>query len=551
MEARQPLAHVVNATVATSRFTTLIDALRPVEGEPPDEPSRPGLGFLDARCELTAARTRGDVWREACQVGHGLLSRGLSAGERVLVMLPTGPEFLASFFGVQLAGGVPVPCPAPFRVASIPPHMASLSAILRGSGARLLIADAAVTEPVRIALGDGIREVVSAEDLTAAALAGVGSETDFPTLDPDAPALVQYTSGPLLEPTGVVLSHRAVLANVAGIGDALGLESARSTVVSWLPLYQDMGLIGTLMTSLVFRMPCYLLKPESFLFKPAVWLQAISKYGASLSAAPNFAYRLCARRVRPERIDGLDLTSWRVAFNGAETIDATTREVFGARFGDFGFSADAFVPVYGLAENSLVATTRPAGAAQQTYAFDGRELVSVGRPIAGMEVAVVDDANAVVREGQVGEVRLRGPSVMAGYLGDPERSRAHLRDGWLATGDLGLVDDGELYLVGRRKQLIIKRGKNYYPADLEAAVRDLDGAGGDTVVVASAEANERQGTEDVIVTIESPDHDDQEACRELSAAISRGLMARFGLGADRVDVVAPRTLGSRREPLTA
>ena len=274
----------------------------------------------------------------------------------------------------------------------------------------------------------------------------------------------------------------------------------RHSGVTWLPLYHDMGLIGCLLTAMERPATLTLLRPEDFVARPAVWLQTISKYRATVSPAPNFAYSLCVKRVQDEEMAGVDLTCWRVALDGAEMVVPEVIRAFERRFRPWGFRTDALTPVYGLSEASLAVTFSDIDAPPTLRRFDrqalevegiatetedGRELVSVGRPVPGVAMRIVDERGAQLAEGLVGRIECRGPSLMKGYFGQAEATAEVLHDGWLDTGDLGFVSRGELFITGRTKDMLLLRGRNYSPDDLERAVDALSDVRTGCVVAAS------------------------------------------------------------------
>jgi len=275
--------------------------------------------------------------------------------------------------------------------------------------------------------------------------------------------LIQFSSGTTVDPKPVALTQSNVLANVAAIQTIVPDDDAQAGV-SWLPLYHDMGLIGCLLLAVARPGPLTLLGPEVFLARPALWLRAISRKKATLSVAPNFAYGLCVRRARDEELAGVDLSSWRFALNGAEPVAPAVLQRFCERFGKYGFDPRALMPVYGLSEASLAVTFTPAGRGARTLQREERSLASVGRPLPGIEV-----------ETREGRIFVRGPSVMREYFGNSRATAAVLQGGWLDTGDLGFEEDGELFVTGRAKEVIILRGKNHAPQEFEDALDGLDG----------------------------------------------------------------------------
>jgi acyl-CoA synthetase (AMP-forming)/AMP-acid ligase II len=395
-----------------------------------------------------------------------------------------------------------------------------------------------------------------ADDDLKARLAHVLVEADFagqsatptplPSVSGSDIAFLQYTSGTTGNPKGVMISHRAVCANTYGI--ARGMKQTSDDVgVSWLPLFHDMGLIGALLRAVCHPTPLHVMPPERFIVKPAGWLKLMSDVGGTLSPAPNFAYDLCTARAG--ELEGVRLDRWRVALNGSEPVHAPTLSRFFEKFGPLGFDPAAMMPVYGMAEATLAVTFSPVGQNVRALGLDRKSLeedgrvvlsgeaaarlaISVGPPLAGTSVSVVDESGRVVPEGVVGEVRVSGPSVMDGYFRNETASAAVLSDGWLSTGDLGFVHGGSLYIAGRAKEMVIKGGRNLYPYDVERVVGELTGVrlGG---VAAFGRVNEATGTDDLVVVAETSEKD--PTVREaLTRSIRGEVLAVLGVGVDDV-----------------
>jgi amino acid adenylation domain-containing protein len=466
------------------RSGSLLAALRAHSAESAD---RRAFLFLDSNGNETAELGFGELDRRVRSVAAALDARG-ARGERALLLFPPGLDFVVAFLGCLRAGVVAVPAypPRPNR------HQPRLQAIARDARARLVLATPEITAAAGM-LCASVPELGDAAWLALEELSAGGEAWDGPDPEPDAPAFLQYTSGSTSDPKGVVVTHANLVHNEEAIRLGFG-QSAASVVVGWLPLYHDMGLIGTVLQPLYLGATAVLLSPLAFLQRPRLWLETIDRYRATTSGGPNFAYDLCVRKVGEAERAGLDLSSWSVAFNGAEPVHAETLARFSSAFAPCGFRAEAFFPCYGLAEATLfVAGGDPAGE-PVTRAFRGedlarhaaveaapgeagaRPLVGCGRPSAGQRIAVVDPESGVpCPPGRVGEVWVAGPSVAAGYWGRPEDSerlfRARTADGdgpFLRTGDFGfLAADGELFVTGRLKDLIILRGRNHYPQDVE------------------------------------------------------------------------------------
>jgi acyl-CoA synthetase (AMP-forming)/AMP-acid ligase II len=333
-------------------------------------------------------------------------------------------------------------------------------------------------------------------------------------------AFLQYTSGSTGEPKGVMLTHANLLANIHAMIRGCPVTPA-DTVVSWLPLYHDMGLIGAWLAVLCAGARLVLMLPATFIARPARWLRAISAWKGTLSAAPNFAYDLCATKLDDVDLEGLDLSSWRVAFNGAEPVHLETLERFAARLAPYGFRREALAPVYGLAENCLGVTFPPPGRGPQADRVKRREFlekgmaepagadeayaltfVGCGRPLTTVELRIVDEAGREAPEREQGRVEFRGPSATAGYYRNPAATRRVLDRGWVDSGDLGYIAEGELYVTGRAKDLIIRAGRNIHPQELEEAVGMVPGIRLGFVAVFGTHSA-RSGTERLVIAAET------------------------------------------------
>jgi 1-acyl-sn-glycerol-3-phosphate acyltransferase len=514
--------------------------------------SQRGAGTHPAQpTQLSYARLRID----ALAVAAGLAGRGCGAGDAVALMLPTGSEFFSAFYGAIYAGCVPVPLYPPARLAQLEDHLQRIAGILHNAEARLLITvpEAKPVAQLLRARCTALRSVATVSELAVAA----GPFVRCP-IGAASTAFLQYTSGSTGQPKGVVLSHANLLANVRAMWRASQVNSA-DTFMSWLPLYHDMGLIGACIGSLVVGYRLVLMSPLDFLAKPSRWLWAIHRHRATLSAAPNFAYELCANKIPDSELDGLDLGSWRLAFNGAEPVGAQTIERFAARFARYGFRREAMFTVFGLAEGVLGLTFPPLergpvvdrieraaltrdGSAKPARAGDTTALllVSCGVPLPGHEVRVVDRAAHELAERAQGRVQFRGPSATSGYYKNPAANAALFAGDWLNTGDLGYFAAGELYITGREKDLIVRRGVNIHPAELEAEVANLPGVRRGGVAVFAA-TDPRSGSERLVVLAETRATDAGER-QSITAAITRLAAERIGMPPDDIVLAAPRTV---------
>jgi acyl-CoA synthetase (AMP-forming)/AMP-acid ligase II len=475
--------------------TTLVDWLAGV-GAASDGPEANGIRLLDRREDATFS-SWGHLLEEGLRVAAGLRAEGVVVGDRVALVHPTGWEFLHAFFGCVLAGAVPTPLYPPVRLARLDEYSLRTAAMLEACGAVLVVADPRVRRILGPAL-ERARPRLGCRTTRELEAGEFGAGLHSP--DPEDLALVQFSSGTTVDPKPVALSHRAIVAQVETLSQAWPEDGTVHSGVSWLPLYHDMGLIGCLLSALQRGATLTLIPPEVFVAYPAIWLRAISRFRATISPAPNFAYALATERVTENQLEGVDLSCWRVALNGAESVVPEVLRSFCRRFAPFGFRPEALTPVYGLSEASLAVTFSPLSEPFRTERFGRRELseegravvdaggleiVSVGSPLPGFSVEIRDDLNQPVEVGVVGAVWVTGPSLMTEYLGRPEATRQALRDGWLDTGDTGFLHQRELFLTGRRKDLLILNGRNHPPEEVEQAVSVLPGVRTGCVVARS------------------------------------------------------------------
>ncbi len=507
--------------------------------------------YLYGESESAESLTYADLREGARAVAAGLVAQGVEPGQTVAVMLPTGKEYLFSFFGILIAGGIPVPIYPPARWSQIEDHLQRHGGILANSQARLLItvAQAKPLSMLMRAYTDALRSIVTVADL-----AGHASAHPHVARSASDLAFIQYTSGSTGNPKGVALTHANLLANIRASGAAIQVQS-EDVFVSWLPLYHDMGLIGAWLGSLYYGIPLALMSPLAFLARPSRWLWAIHRHRGTLSAAPNFAYELCARKLRDEELEHLDLSSWRVACNGSEPVGADTLEAFATRLAPYGLRREALMPVYGLAECSVGLTFPPpnrgplidiieresfvsSGNAVAAAAGDARVLrmVSCGRPISGHQVRIVDSSGREVGDGIEGRLEFKGPSATSGYFRNPEQTRKLFHGDWLDSGDFAYIANGEVYITGRVKDVIIRGGRHIYPYELEQAIGNIPGIRKGCVAVFGS-PDPVSGTERLIVLAES--RETQSQAREgMLQQINAAAMAVVGVPADDV-VLAP------------
>jgi acyl-CoA synthetase (AMP-forming)/AMP-acid ligase II len=506
-----------------------------------------GRVVLVSAGEEELALTWAEVRSRARRMAAALMARGVAPGDRVAMVLPTGRDFLDAFFGAWLAGAVPVPLYPPVRLGRMDEYARATARMLTCAGARVVLSD----RRIRLLLGRALETVALPLGApTVAELMEETAEAERPS-NPEDLGLIQFSSGSTVDPRPVALTHANLLAQCAALKQLLPMpEGGSNTGVSWLPLYHDMGLIGCLLAAAAWPGGSLaLLPPEAFLARPAIWLRTLSRHRGIISPAPNFAYGLCLKRVRDEELEGVDLSAWRYALDGAEPVSAELLERFADRFARFGFRREALMPVYGLSEASLAVTfTAPEGTKRvlrldgQRLAVDGRlapgnrALVSVGTAVPGVELEVRGEA--VLDEGQVGRVFVRGASVMRGYAGQPEATaRALSADRWLDTGDLGFVDQGELFLCGRAKDLVIIRGANHAPQEFEECLDGLPGLRAGCAVALGALLD--GGTEESLLVLAEVT---EGGLPGLATAVSGAVVERTGVRPGQVVLLAPGTL---------
>jgi fatty-acyl-CoA synthase len=531
----------------------------------------------DERGEHQFTLTFGELYSAAQKCAEELARRGVPAGGRVSLMLPTSRQFFICYAGILLAGAVPVPIYPPFRADRIEEYAERQSAILNNAGVCLLLTFRRA-EAVAKLLKPRVKSLVSVVDagklLDAAEREPPPAPGALPAFISGSRlrkgsdiALLQYTSGSTGDPKGVVLTHANLLANMRAVAEATQMGPA-DVGISWLPLYHDMGLIGAWLTLLLHGVPLVVLSPLAFLTRPERWLQAFSKHKGTITAAPNFAYELCVRKISDKAMEGVDLSSWRAALNGAEPVNPETLERFITRFSKYGFKREAMLPVYGLAEASLGVTVPPLSrgplvdrVGRDAFTTQGRAIpakpeddtaiafVSAGKPVPRHEVMIVDEQGNEVADRTEGYLWFRGASATSGYYQNAAETEKLLPRGaakgdgefaWVNSGDRAYRADGEFYVTGRVKDIIIKGGRNLYPHEVEELASRADGIR-KGCIVAFGLKDQASGTEKLVVVAESREESKTRRATIASAItdeVSRGL----GLPPDRVELIPPGSI---------
>ena len=546
-------ASALPAVPAANEARTLIEVL---EWHTARHADRLHLTVLQDEASVLGALTYGELAARARRMAEGLIGHDVSPGDRVGVMLPTSVEFFVAFFGVLYAGAIPVPIYPPMRLSQLEEHLRRQTGILRNAGACMLIT---MEEGRRLAglLGNLVESLQTVT--TVAQIEASAKPVTLPQLkDAGAIALIQYTSGSTGDPKGVVLSHANLLANIRAMGTTMDASSA-DVFVSWLPLYHDMGLIGAWLGCLHYAARLYVMAPLSFLIRPQSWLWAMHRYRATFSASPNFGFELCLAKIADEDLKGLDLSSLRMVANGAEPVSVQTLRKFTARFGRYGFPAQAMAPVYGLAESSVGLAFPPLGRVpvidrvnRDQLSIHGRaeparpdeptalEIPACGQPLPGHEIRVIDEAGYELGERREGRIEFRGPSATRGYFHNEAKTRELFHGDWLDTSDRGYVAGGDIFVTGRIKDIIIRAGRHLYPQEIEEAVAGVPGVHKGGVAVFGV-PDRASGTERVVLLVETREAD-QIARAALQARAHEVVTDVAGTPPDEVVLAPPRTV---------
>jgi fatty-acyl-CoA synthase len=483
-----------------------------------------------------------------------LQANGVGPGSHVAILGPTTRPLVTALQATWTAGATVVALPLPMRLGSIEAFVDQTRARIAHADAAVVVADRDLAPFLDQDTVDA--PIVLLDEIVHDGAPGDAARLEEPPDNPDRLAILQFTSGSTADPKGVMLPDRCVLHNIDAIVEAAGIGPT-DRAVSWLPLYHDMGLIGLLMTPMLLGFELVLGAPQDFMAAPASWLEWFSEFRGTITAGPNFSYALAARALRRIGVGGLDLSSWRLALNGAEPVDPVAVEAFCDAGSAHGLDAKAAFPVFGMAEATLAVTFPEQGAGMtvdrvdrvalehESYAAPAsgegsRRLAFLGRALRGFELRIVDpDSESVARDREVGELEIRGPSVTPGYYGNPTATAAAFHDGWLRTGDLGYLVDGQLVVCGRLKDMIIVGGRNVFPEDVERAAAAVDGVRAGNVIAFGTERRRgRERTSESIIVVAETRADVGHDVASVRDAVAETV--RDAVGVPPADVVLVR-----------
>lgn len=507
---------------------TLIDVLNDARSV-----THKGYTFLNDALE-------GEEWsfqalsEEADRRARYFLSMGLKPGDRLAMVVPEGEDFVLSFFGAVRAGIIPVPMYPPLALGKLDSYIDTAARILTTAGARMLLTTKQVSPILWSLIGKvkGLEDIILTQRVKEEAQ---HAQADLSGIEitADSPCFFQFTSGSTSDPKGVIVSHGNLVANAKAIMfDGLKSDPETDIGVSWLPLYHDMGLIGFVVAPILAHVRVVFIPTLSFVKRPNSWMETVAKYKGTITFAPNFAFGLAAKRATPRRLEGLDVSSIRVLGCGAEPINPNTMRTFVDTFAAAGFRPEALMPCYGMAEATLamafddlstpfktVTIDRDRYEAQhEAVLYDGDEeakrleLVACGSTFELHDLGIMSDEGELLDEGRVGEIVFKGPSVTNGYHDNPEASEALLAGGWLHTGDLGFVLNGQIFISGRKKDLIILNGRNYYPQSIEWECEHVEGIRRGNVVAFSTPG---ASSEELVIVAETKIEDELEAMAQV------------------------------------
>ena len=514
--------------------------------------SEKGLNFHDMRGTLERAYPFAEMREDALAMARRLAASGVRKEDRIALIAETGPEFAALFCGCIYVGAWPIPLPLPTTFGGRDSYIEQLAVQLQSSDPKMLIYPAEIAEMASAGANKQGCEGVDWDSFAQRP----DPECELPVTDPDDICYLQYSSGSTRFPTGVAVTHRALLNNLAGHSHAMKVGD-NDRCVSWLPWYHDMGLVGCLLSPIANQVSSDYLRTEHFARRPLAWLDMISRNeGTTLSYSPTFGYDICARRISSQSHvgDRFDLSRWRIAGNGADMIRPDVMQGFVNAFAEAGFKASAFTPSYGLAEATLAVTVMPPGEGIRVELVEEehlsgtprdlsrparyRAIVNCGKPVLDMDVEIRGENDSVKSDHQIGKVWCRGPSVMHSYFRNQQATDDCLIDGWLDTGDMGYMADGYLFIVGRAKDMIIINGKNHWPQDIEWAVEQLPGFNHGDIAAFSVETESGEEAPAVLVHCRVSDAEERVRLRDL---ISDKVRSVTGMGCV-VELVPPRTL---------
>ncbi len=497
-----------------------------------------GFNFYSGKGVLQQVLPFSELRSKALATARKLISAGMKRGDRVAVIAETGPEFMTVFFGCQYAGLVPCPVPYTMYIGGKDAYIERVTGMLRAAAACAVITTSDLESHIRSgAAGAGVDKVLTHEELQSLPESLVKLET----FGPDDVAYIQYSSGSTSEPKGVLITQRAIMANTVGmLRDGLQI-TPNDRAFSWLPLYHDMGLVGFCLSPLMGQVSTDYISTPSFARRPALWLRLMSQNRTTISSSPSFGYDLAAKRINGEAIT-LDLSNWRIAAIGGDMVRADVLKQFSEALSVAGFDENAFMPGYGMAEstlavsfadvnqpiridtidkdaykNSLLAVPAKAGQPKDTV----RSFVACGKALPGHEVIIRDDNGRVLKEREIGHIFVNGPSLMSGYYLDGAATDAAIAaDGYLATGDMGYLLEGEIVITGRAKDLILHNGRNIWPQDIEWAAEQVEPLKSGDVAAFAVEGED--GDDDVVVLVQcrlTNDAEIETLRREVSAVV--------------------------------
>ncbi|MBY6127809.1 fatty acyl-AMP ligase [Qipengyuania aquimaris] len=514
--------------------------------------SEKGLNFHDMRGNLARVYPYSEMRSDAIAMAYKLIASGIGKNERVALVAETSPEFSALFCACIYAGAWPVPLPLPTTFGGKESYIDQLKVQLESSDPRILLYPPEIAEMAKAAAD---KQGCEGESWDVFAQRE-GPECELPEAKPDDISYLQYSSGSTRFPTGVAVTHEALLHNLRGHAQSMDIGT-NDRVVSWLPWYHDMGLVGCFLSLIANQVSVDLIRTEHFARRPLAWLDLISRNkGTTLSYSPTFGYDICARRISSQShvADRFDLSRWRTAGNGADMIRPDVMQNFVNAFSDAGFKANAFTPSYGLAEATLAVTVMPPGEGIRVELVEEerlsgrprdlknparyRAIVNCGKPIPGMEVEIRDEQGNAKGDHQIGKVWCRGKSVMHSYFRNQEATDECLVDGWLDTGDMGYLADGYLFIVGRAKDMIIINGKNHWPQDIEWAVEQLPGFNHGDIAAFSIETENGEEAPAVLVHCRVSEPEERIKLRDQISDKVRGVTGMSCV----VELVPPRTL---------